>query len=103
MGRAFIRAKIETADGQYGADFDALNWFRQAPGDEIVALAGGRKKDVVAEYMSRRNREVQAILEYCRSHSIGFEVSVNAVDANDWLRLNRPLVQDQVREATRER
>ena len=102
MSRASIRAIVKADDGQRSVEFDAQKWFEQASGDDMIRLAGigwggDWEADAVAEFVAKKDRNVRAVLDYCHDNEIGFEVYIYEKDANDWLRLCRPLVQDRLR------
>jgi hypothetical protein len=88
------------------AGFDAVYWFRQASGDEIAALAeigwGGSGADyMLAKIVPRQNADARAVRAYCRANNIVWELYINEQDADLWLCLCRPLIQNRLREEAR--
>ena len=79
--------------------FDAGAWFNQASDQEIFDLheigwGGDEAADVVALFFEETNEDIGALIVFCRStqgthNALGFECSVNADNAMDWLKQNR--------------
>jgi hypothetical protein len=96
---ALIGAEAHSDDRAIEIDFDAVDWFKQASVEEIVALAacewgGDYPADAVADlfaavdtaplfaYLNARNKG--------GGETVGFECHVDGNEAMAWLRIYRP-------------
>jgi hypothetical protein len=97
-----IHAEAHSDDYNVEVRFDATAWFRQATGDEIVALAdcgwgGDYPADEVARKLSKTIAPLYLLFNYVEAHpasasndAVGFECHVDEADARRWLGVNNP-------------
>ena len=92
-----IPAEVHTDDLVYSAQFDALEWFKQASRSEIYALAecgwgGDYAADAVAKYSTAEN--VGELFDYIANGrpklaaEMGFECHVNKEKALAWIKVH---------------
>lgn len=100
-----ITAECWSDDRVYEVSFNAVEWFRQASTDDILALAkcgwrGDYPADEVALYVQHtlpHNSDLSVLFDYCaRKHEIGFECSVDENSARHWLKIHRPILEDHL-------
>ena len=94
-----IPAEVHRDDFQFEASFDALEWFKQASDEEILALAacdwgGDYPADEVAQFfdtLAFYNPEVGCVLDNTTAEEgMGFECHVESAAAMRWLKDNKP-------------
>lgn len=96
-----IRAKCWSDDREYTIDFDATPYFKQAPEDDLVALAkcGWARDypaDKVADFFYDKIRAIREMMQFCtksrrrEGEDIGFECTVHPADARAWLLAHKP-------------
>jgi hypothetical protein len=98
-----IRAEVHTDDFVEQVRFDAEPWFSAASDSEIEALVridygGDYAADEVALFMRGVNPAVSALFDHDERHEVGFEVHVDAGDAEAWIRKNRPALARRILE-----
>lgn len=91
-----IPAEAHTDDHLVEVKFDAVSWFRQADGYDLVRLVncefrGDYPADEVAEFCANNNEELQRLFTYLSVVNnprivCGFECSVDEQAALDWLK-----------------
>ena len=96
-----VPATAHTDDGNVVVAFDATPFFEIAHDDLIRDLiedsfAGGYGADAVAQDLANKDNELGRMFWYLkninerRDEFIGYEVSVDAVAAKQWLKCYRP-------------
>ena len=97
-----IEAEVHSDDYTYEVKFNAVPWFKQASGAEILALAecgwgGNYEADVVPRFLEDENREIEVLMDYCRKPGkCGFECHIDQNQALAWLKINRPEIHEAV-------
>ena len=90
-----IAAEAHTDDGMVRVTFDATSYFEQATDDELRALMEcdfgyDYPADAVVYTLEQLSPALEFMVAYIRRLKAGFECSVNADQANEWIRHNRP-------------
>lgn len=97
-----ISATFHIDDGVGSHTVDAAPWFRQATAPTLVGLFEARNGltsstdgDLVAEWLADNGAEgLKKLFAACEVLDKGFHFDINEVDAENWLRGNRPEVYD---------
>ena len=94
---------IESMDHQARLRLDLVPYLEQAEDEEIRALddcdwqgAGEIAFDSVLGWLSPRNEDFEALLDYCENNKQLMVWSVRAEAAREWIRVNRPAVHVQI-------
>jgi hypothetical protein len=100
-----IPAECHSDDYNVECKFDAVDWFKQAKPDQIVALAscgwgGDYPADEVAIWQADRDPEIAFMFKYLQAirndrtkkDLRGFECHVAPAEAREWLKTNAPTV-----------
>lgn len=99
--RVYIRAEAHCDNHAVEVKFNAIRWFEQATGPNILALCecgwgGDYPADAVAEFMAEHDTALESMFEYIfaynKSHKdhIGYECHINSEDALKWLKDRMP-------------
>lgn len=97
--RRRVSAEVHDDERRLEVDFDATEWFEQASDLELVKLqaidwSGDYQADAVAEYFDGKNDDISRFFK--RKQELGFECSVDADEAMEWLRINRVALWSQI-------
>jgi len=103
-----VSAEAHSDDHKIELRFDATTWFEQATDEELSGLiaikyGGDLESDRVAEFFE--NDQTKRLFDYLAlkptmgsDETVGFECNVDEVQAQAWLRKNRPhLIKDEYR------
>ena len=107
--RLRVCAEVHDDGHNHTVEFDAGPWLYQADEKEIVELAaigwrGDEAADAVALFFEDANADIASLMAFCRStqgrrNPLGFECSVDEVQALQWLEQRRPAIWQRVKES----
>ena len=98
-----IQAICRTDNNALVVEFDATEWFEQAPDSNLIQLIecgfeNAFPSDQVAYYYQGRNKDITELFTYVieifnpsrECMAVGFECSVEVDQATEWIKNNRP-------------
>ena len=100
MNDNIISAEAHSDDHKVEVSFDATSWFSSAEDEQIsdlikIGYAGDFASDSVAEFFG--DNQTKRLFDYLSfsptmgdGDNVGFECSIDEVQANEWVRKNRP-------------